>query len=96
MLYAVAPLDGSPEGNKPSAAATTERQAGNEDTSHQGQPPQRRFLRQDSFTPQQTVDIPKEERKLSRDGKQAFQRWNESGTNDDDRSTVGELLMQRT
>ena len=96
MLYAVAPLDGSPEGNKPAETPTTERQAGNEDTSHQGQPPQRRFLHQDSFTPQQTVDIPKEERKLSRDGKQAFQRWNESGTNDDDRSTVGELLMQRT
>lgn len=86
----------SPEGNKPSAAATTEQQAGSEDPSLQGQPPQRRFLLQDSFTPQQTADVPKEERKLSRDGKQAFQRRNESGTNDDNRSTVGEILMQRT
>lgn len=78
-----------PEGNKPSETPTTERQAWNEDPSLQGQHPPRRFLRQDSFTPQQTADVPKEERKLSRDGKQAFQRWNESGTNDDDRYTVG-------
>lgn len=78
-----------PEGNKPSAAPTTGRKAGSEDTAHQGQHPNRRFLRKDSSSPQQTADIPKEERKLSRDGKQAFQRWNESGTNDDDRYTVG-------
>lgn len=96
MLYAAASLDVLPQ--REQAIGSTYHGAKGSERGYRpsGTAPPRRFLRQDSFTPQQTVDIPKEERKLSRDGKQAFQRRNESGTNDNDCSTVGEILMQRT